>query len=132
MGNLKKLLGIKFVGLLVLIFVVSGISIFIFSGCSDDGETCFFVDGLDLGLADDTSDCISLAEDFNCVEFLFDPATDQCDGIDCEVCEDGGCNLVFETPNDGECLGLEVQFDCDNSIFAEGICSLEDCNFCEP
>ncbi len=133
MGKIAgKFLKITFVRLFMAFLLVLGVSFFMYGGCGSDGETCFFVDGLDLGLADDTSDCISSAEDFNCVDFLFDPATDQCDGIDCEVCEDGGCDLAFETANDVDCDGLQFQFDCDESIFAEGICALGDCNFCEP
>jgi len=128
-----KLLRSKFVRLVMLFFLVLGISFFMYGGCDNDGEACFFVDGfLDLGLADDTGDCISLAEDFDCDDFLFDPASGNCDGIDCTVCEDGACNLAFQAPNDAECIGLEIQFDCDDSIFADGICALGDCNFCEP
>ena len=133
MENLKKHIGIKFVGLIMLIFVVSGISIFIFSGCSDDGENCFFVEGLlGLGLADDTPDCVSLAADFDCDDFSFDAATGECDGIDCTVCDDGGCDLFFETANDVDCDFLQAQFGCDDSGFAGGNCGLVDCNFCEP
>jgi len=127
-----KLLRSKFARLVMLFFLVLGLSFFMYGGCDNNGEVCFFDVNLILGIADDAPDCISLAEDFDCIGFAFDPATGDCDGIDCGVCEDGTCNLPFEAPNGAVCDVLASQFECDEAVFIGIDCSLGDCNLCQP
>lgn len=129
-----KLLRNKFVRLFMLFFLVLGVSFFMYGGCgSSDGEVCFFVDPLDLGIADNGAQCDLIAQDFDCFDGIFDPDTFDCVGDNCTVCEDGTCNLAFETnPIEAECDALQDQFDCDESILVGIDCSLGDCNLCPP